>query len=340
LSFRQKGADPSAIEKSQKASKALRAKLRKIMIERKKDEVLCDQLPEKNEQVIFCNLSKLQKEVYQQVVELPDFDVVKKGSAPCDCGVNQNFFREYLRLSTKAEQLEFYRNNKERIVKQSKCCKNIPHNPRRYEEGEPAIDPDAAVWRTLDAHCANEVSAIQGCERCPYCCTFPCLKKLMKLSSHLGLLQANKPPEGASPARVKYLKEREFAKVALATVVTKLPGGDYDRSDGIMDDHYALSGKIQVLDRLLTKYFREGARVLLFAHSTQTLDLIQNFLMSRGTIEYRRMDGQTPLPRRQELADEFNRDPEIFLFLLSIKATGQGLTLTVNPARVVFSLNL
>ena len=44
------------------------------------------------------------------------------------------------------------------------------------------------------------------------------------------------------------------------------------------------------------------------------------------------MDGQTDLKLRQHMADEYNKDDSIFLFLLSIKATGQGLTLTVRTS--------
>lgn len=167
----------------------------------------------------------------------------------------------------------------------------------------------------------------------------PCMTKLMKLSSHLGLLQAFKSPEVStkgSPAYVKYMKEREFAKVALAGVVSRLPGGDYDRNATMMDDHYSLSGKLEVTKTLLNKYLSEGSRVLLFAHSTQTLDLIQNFVMSLGTMTYLRMDGQTDQKKRQTLADQFNDDPEIFLFLLSTKATGQGLTLTGANRVILF----
>lgn len=168
--YRQKGAQKSTVERSEKASKALRTKLAKIMIERCKKDVLGDMLPQKSEHVIFCSLSKLQKEVYRHVVELPDFDLIKKASTPCDCGVNQNFFKKFRRLRTKAEQLDFYRNNKDKIVAQSKCHKKIPLNPRRLEDDEPKIDPDAAIWRTLDRHCENEDAAVNGCPTCPRCC--------------------------------------------------------------------------------------------------------------------------------------------------------------------------
>ena len=267
--------------------------------------------------------------MYRHVIQLPDFDNVKHGSRPCDCGINQEFFRKLLKLNGKAEQVEYTRTHKSSVKKQATCCKKIPINPRYGEEGEPKIDPDAAIWRTLDSHCTDDQVAEEGCERCPWCCTLPCLTKLNKLSSHLGLLQAKKTAEAiGSPAYITYTKEREFAKVALAGVVDRLPGRDYDRNDGIMDDHFSLSGKLRVLNNLLQKNYDEGSKVLLFSHSTQSLDLIENWLRSRGSFEYSRMDGSTPVSRRQYLTDEFNNTDHIFLFLLSIKATGLGLNLT------------
>jgi len=318
----------------------LRKGLNKIYIKREKKDVLKGQLPKKNEEFILCSLSPLQKEVYKHVIKLPDFENVRYGSRPCDCGINQSFFRKLLKLKDKAEQVEYMRTNKSTIVVQSKCCKKVPENPKFGEEGEPRIDPDAAVWRTLDAHCGDDYVAVEGCDRCPWCCCLPCLTKLNKLSSHIGLLQAKKTNEAiGSPAYIRYKKEREFAKVALAGVVDRLPGSDYDRNDGIMDDHFNLSGKLKVLDKLLTKNYNEKGKVLLFSHSTQSLDLIENWLKSRGSFEYLRMDGSTPPSRRQSLTDEFNNTDHIFLFLLSIKATGLGLNLTSANRVIMCTLN-
>lgn len=337
---RHKCADPSTKARSEAASAELRKGLNKIYIKREKNDVLKGQLPEKNEEFILCDLSPLQKEVYRHLINLPDFDLVKHGSRPCDCGINQNFFRKLLKLKGKAEKVEFMRENKSAIKKQSQCCKRIPENPRYGQEGEPFINQDAAIWRTLDSHCTDDFTARNGCDLCPWCCVLPCLTKLNKLSSHLGLLQASKTIEGiGSPSYIAYKKAREFAKVALVGVVDRLPGGDYDRSDGIMDDHFNLSGKLRVLNRLLKRYYDDKGKVLLFSHSTQSLDLIENWLKSRGSFEYRRMDGSTPISRRQQLTDEFNNSDYIFLFLLSIKATGLGLNLTSANRVIMFDVN-
>jgi hypothetical protein len=45
------------------------------------------------------------------------------------------------------------------------------------------------------------------------------------------------------------------------------------------------------------------------------------------------MDGTTAHSKRQEIADKFNTDPSIFLLLLSTKAMGLGLNLTVSLRR-------
>ena len=106
-------------------------------------------------------------------------------------------------------------------------------------------------------------------------------------------------------------------------------GIGFVRKEGPMDDHFKLSGKLVQLDRLLNDFFKANSKVLLFAFSTEALDLIENYVKSAG-FRYSRMDGSTPANKRQILADEFNADASIFLFLLSTKATGVGLNLTVR----------
>ena len=133
------------------------------------------------------------------------------------------------------------------------------------------------------------------------------------------------------------MKSLEFAKVALPHVVDQIPGNSYIRRDGIMDDHFELSGKLKVLDKLLDTFNKDGSRVLLFSYSTQSLDLIQNYIRSRGH-QHLRMDGKTANSLRQEMVDTFNKDPNIFIFLLSTKAMGTGLNLTSANKVIIFDV--
>jgi SNF2 family DNA or RNA helicase len=170
---RAKTATKEAIRRSGEKTKALNEKLRKIMIERKKEDVLKDQLPEKSELLVLCALSPLQKLVYQHILSLPDFDLVRKAQAPCDCSINTWFFRKYHKLVSVAERREYYRKHEGDIVKRKKCCYRLPLNPNRDQPGQPRIDPDAALWRMMDKHQDDE-----GCDYCPLCCSLPAFIKL------------------------------------------------------------------------------------------------------------------------------------------------------------------
>lgn len=66
-----------------------------FFIKRDKKEVLGDDLPTKSEYLVMCELSEAQKEVYQRLLQLPDFVILKEATGPCECGVNQRFFQEY-----------------------------------------------------------------------------------------------------------------------------------------------------------------------------------------------------------------------------------------------------
>lgn len=57
------------------------------------------------------------------------------------------------------------------------------------------------------------------------------------------------------------------------------------------------------------------------------LDLIEELMVYRN-ISYRRFDGSSGTEIRQEFIEEFNRDENIFAFLLSTKAGGIGINLT------------
>lgn len=66
--------------------------------------------------------------------------------------------------------------------------------------------------------------------------------------------------------------------------------------------------------------------------TSQMLDILEDLVLSAG-YTYRRMDGSTPMATRQRLIDEFNNDGgkgdgHVFVFLLTTKVGGLGITLT------------
>ncbi|XP_033933069.1 chromodomain-helicase-DNA-binding protein 1-like, partial [Pseudochaenichthys georgianus] len=86
------------------------------------------------------------------------------------------------------------------------------------------------------------------------------------------------------------------------------------------------SGKLCLLDSILTHLQREGHRVLLFSQMTRMLDILQDYMEFRG-FSYERLDGSVRGEERNLAVKNFS-SKHIFVFLLSTKAGGVGLNLT------------
>lgn len=65
------------------------------------------------------------------------------------------------------------------------------------------------------------------------------------------------------------------------------------------------------------------------------LDLIEEYMILRG-FKYRRLDGKMQLQFRGEAIQDFNSDPEIFVFLISTRAGGLGLNLVTADTVILF----
>lgn len=99
---------------------------------------------------------------------------------------------------------------------------------------------------------------------------------------------------------------------------------------------YTASGKFALLQKLLRVLKRRGRRVLLFSTSVQTLDIVQDFL-SYESYTYERLDGSVRGEERYAAIQRFTKtneekkeeEEETFVFLLSTRAGGCGLNLTV-----------
>jgi E1A-binding protein p400 len=81
-------------------------------------------------------------------------------------------------------------------------------------------------------------------------------------------------------------------------------------------------GKLQELSKLLRKLKAEGHRALIFTQMTRMLDILEIFLNIYG-YTYLRLDGATKVERRQMAMERFNKDPRIFLFILSTRSGGK-----------------
>ena len=85
------------------------------------------------------------------------------------------------------------------------------------------------------------------------------------------------------------------------------------------------SGKFEQLKEMLKEIIAEGHRVLLFSQFVDMLDIIKEWLEREG-IKHEYLTGKTK--NRQEAVENFNSNPTIPIFLISLKAGGTGLNLT------------
>ncbi len=94
------------------------------------------------------------------------------------------------------------------------------------------------------------------------------------------------------------------------------------------------SGKDRDVMHKLRDVAEEGYKSLVFSQYVKHLTLVRKQLDEEG-IKYCYLDGSTR--NRQELVDQFQQDPDVRVFLISLKAGGVGLNLTA--AEYVFLLD-
>jgi SNF2 family DNA or RNA helicase len=85
------------------------------------------------------------------------------------------------------------------------------------------------------------------------------------------------------------------------------------------------SAKVDVLLEQLEEVVAEGHKALVYSQFTSFLAIVRRRLDERGTV-YEYLDGRTT--DRQARVARFQEDPDCRLFLVSLKAGGQGLNLT------------
>ncbi|KTW27006.1 hypothetical protein T552_02498 [Pneumocystis carinii B80] len=96
------------------------------------------------------------------------------------------------------------------------------------------------------------------------------------------------------------------------------------------------SGKMILLDKLLTRLKRDGHRVLIFSQMVRMLDIIGDYLVFRG-LSFQRLDGTVSASIRKASIDHFNASgsPD-FVFLLSTRAGGLGINLMTADTVIIF----
>lgn len=96
------------------------------------------------------------------------------------------------------------------------------------------------------------------------------------------------------------------------------------------------SGKMMLLDQLLTKMKKDGHRVLIFSQMVKMLDILGDYLQLRG-YQFQRLDGTIAAGPRRVAIDHFNAPgSQDFCFLLSTRAGGLGINLMTADTVILF----
>ncbi|KAJ1922114.1 ATP-dependent DNA helicase Hrp3 [Tieghemiomyces parasiticus] len=96
------------------------------------------------------------------------------------------------------------------------------------------------------------------------------------------------------------------------------------------------SGKMVLLDSLLTRLRAGGHRVLIFSQMVRLLDILSDYLVLRN-YPHQRLDGSVASEARKKAIDQFNAPGSLdFVFLLSTRAGGLGINLTAADTVIIF----
>ncbi|KAF6750783.1 P-loop containing nucleoside triphosphate hydrolase protein [Ephemerocybe angulata] len=155
---------------------------------------------------------------------------------------------------------------------------------------------------------------------------FKFMSILIKLSNHLGLIVPgpNDPPE-------QLKRSREITDAIF-------PSGNAPTwAEAVMNPDHC--GKWKTLESLLSQWRKDKTnKVLIFTKSVKLLEML-DFHLNYKSYPFVKLDGSTKQSDRMPLIDQFNSDPDLFIFLISTLAGGTGLNLTAANKVVIFDPN-
>lgn len=93
-----------------------------------------------------------------------------------------------------------------------------------------------------------------------------------------------------------------------------------------IENYKGESSKLKQCIQIVKDAVESGHKILLFSGYTTMFEIIEQEL-KKENITYYKLTGQTKVGDRIKLVDEFNKNPDIKVFLISLKAGGTGLNL-------------
>jgi len=114
-------------------------------------------------------------------------------------------------------------------------------------------------------------------------------------------------------------------------------GSDFDDFGNTANSDQLISSstKLSKTAELLDKWSAEGNKVLLFTQTRQMQALLEKMLRLKR-FKFLVMSGTTKVTERHNIVEEFQRDPTIFVFLLTTRVGGLGLNLTAANRVIIY----
>ena len=122
------------------------------------------------------------------------------------------------------------------------------------------------------------------------------------------------------------LKSSEGNKIMeVLSIITRLRQICVDPST-FVDNFEGESGKITALKDIITEKLKDGHRFLIFSQFVSALNIVKEEIEKMG-IKYFMITGDTGAKERLKICNEFNKDEDYKVVLISLKAGGTGLNL-------------
>uniref|UniRef100_A0A183BTS6 DNA repair and recombination protein RAD54-like n=1 Tax=Globodera pallida TaxID=36090 RepID=A0A183BTS6_GLOPA len=315
----------------------------------KKDVQMVLQLPEKSEQILFCDITNEQRRLYLQYIESKTCEDIVTGKQMPFAGLmflrklcnhpdlvygGPNRFGDFDVKGQPDMEFGFYQRSGKMIVLRAllrlwreQCHKVLLFSQSRQMLSiiESLIISEGYTYLRMDG-----TTAI-GCRQ-------SLVEKFNKddnlfvflLTTKVGGLGINLT--GANRVLIFDPDWNPSTDAQLPCIL-----GDFDvKGQPDMEfGFYQRSGKMIVLCALLRLWREQCHKVLLFSQSRQMLSIIESLIISEG-YTYLRMDGTTAIGCRQSLVEKFNKDDNLFVFLLTTKVGGLGINLTGANRVLIF----
>ncbi|KAI0759189.1 P-loop containing nucleoside triphosphate hydrolase protein [Irpex lacteus] len=204
-----------------------------------------------------------------------------------------------------------------------------PLAPRQLEAYKRVLKTEAVqnlIRKDRPCDCGSKKPRKSCCHKSDQGDLFKYMSTLIKISNHLALILPAPSDKAEQVIRNRELSEQIFPKGAVPKYGTSMLEPEY-------------CGKWLVLESLLKEWHKDKSnKVLIFTKSVKLLEMLDFHLKAQG-LGHVKLDGQVKQNDRMALIDQFQEDPDVFVFLISTMAGGTGLNLTAANKVVIFDPN-